>query len=55
MAAIIAIIAFSIGLVLRLASISKGVFLTPETFLYIGLIALSVADVTGGWYPQRRA
>ena len=39
---IAAIIAFCIALILWLASVSKGVFLTPETFEFIGLICLSV-------------
>lgn len=53
MAAVIAIVSFSIALILWLASVSKGVFLTPETFQLIGLIALAVAHVTGGWPTVR--
>ena len=52
--AVVAVIAFSIGLVLWLASVSKGVFLTPETFAFIGGIALSIEHVHPGWYPTRR-
>jgi len=49
--AVIAVISFAIGLVLWLASVSKGVFLTPETFVFIGAIALSVESIKPGWRP----
>jgi hypothetical protein len=39
---IAAIVAFAIALILWLASVAKGVFLTPETFELIGFICLSI-------------
>lgn len=37
-----AIVAFAVALILHLASVSKGVFLTAATFALIGLLCLSV-------------
>lgn len=51
---IAAIVAFAIALILQLASISRGVLLTPWTFVIIGLLAMAV-HVTFGWLPARRA
>lgn len=53
--AVVAVIAFSVALVLRLASVSKGVFLAPDTFVLIGFIALAVEHISPGWRPYRRA
>jgi hypothetical protein len=39
---IAAIVAFIVALILWLASVSKGVFLTAETFELIGFICLAV-------------
>jgi hypothetical protein len=39
---IAAIVAFAIALILQLASVSKGVFLTVTTFALIGLLCLAV-------------
>ena len=39
---IAAIVAFAIELILWLASVGKGVFLTAETFELIGFICLSI-------------
>jgi hypothetical protein len=47
-----AIVAFAIALILQLASVSKGVVLTPGTFTLIGLLCLAVHVVTG-WWPVR--
>ena len=47
-----AIVAFVVALILQLASVSKGVFLTVETFTLIGFICLAVHLVTG-WLPWR--
>ena len=47
-----AIVAFVVALILQLASVSKGVFLTVETFTLIGLLCLAVHVVTG-WLPWR--
>ena len=46
------VVAFAIALILQLASVSKGVFLTAETFTIIGLLCLAVHLVTG-WLPWR--
>ena len=43
---IAAIVAFVVALILWVASVSKGVFLTPETFTLIGFVCLSVHLVT---------
>lgn len=37
-----AIVAFAIALILDLAQVSKGVFLTVETFTLLGLICLAI-------------
>jgi hypothetical protein len=37
-----AIVAFAIALILQLASLDKGVFLTAATFTIIGLLCLAV-------------
>ena len=50
---IAAIVAFAVALILQLASTGKGVFLTPATFVIIGLLCLAVHMVTG-WWPARR-
>lgn len=50
---IAAIIAFAVALILQLASVSKGVLLTPSTFVILGLLCLAVHIVTG-WAPWRR-
>ena len=42
MAGIAAVVALAIALILKLASVSKGVLLTPETFTIIGLLCLAV-------------
>jgi hypothetical protein len=39
---IAAIVAFAVALILQLASVSKGVFLTVTTFTLIGLLCLAV-------------
>ncbi len=51
---IAAIVAFVVALILQLASVSKGVFLTVETFTLIGLLCLAVHVVTG-WLPWKRS
>lgn len=53
MAGIAALVAFAVALILWLASVSKGVFLTPETFTLIGFICLTVHLL--GWLPLRRS
>jgi len=47
-----AIVAFAVALILQLASVSKGVFLTVTTFALIGFICLAVHLC--GWLPLRR-
>ena len=47
-----AVVAVAIALILRLASIAKGTFLTWETFALIGLLLLILHLVTG-WWPNR--
>jgi hypothetical protein len=39
---IAAIVAFAVAVILQLASVSKGVLLTVETFTLIGLLCLAV-------------
>lgn len=39
---IASIVAFAIALILQLASVSKGVFLTVTTFMLIGLLCLAI-------------
>lgn len=48
-----AIVAFVVALILQLASVSKGVVLTVETFTLIGFVCLAVHVVTG-WWPVHR-
>lgn len=48
-----AVVAFAIALILQLASVSKGVFLTVDTFELIGLICL--AAHLNGWLPLHRS
>ena len=50
---IAAIVAFAVALILQLASVGKGVFLTVATFTILGLLLLAVHLVTG-WWPARR-
>ena len=51
---IAAIIAFVVGLILWLASISQGQILTWQAFTLLGLACLSVHVVTG-WLPIHRS
>jgi hypothetical protein len=51
---IAAVVAFAVALILQLANVGKGVFLTVATFVITGLLCLSVHLVTG-WWPARRA
>lgn len=53
MAGIAAIVAFAVALILQLASVSKGVLLTPSTMVIIGLLCLAVHIVAGPWWPRR--
>ena len=53
MIGIAAVVAFAIALILRLAGVSKGVLLTADTFVIIGLLCLAV-HVVFGWLPLRR-
>jgi hypothetical protein len=55
MAGIAAVIAFAIALILQLASVSKGVLLTPWTFVIIGLLCLAVHVVITAGVPWRSA
>jgi hypothetical protein len=50
---IAAIVAFAVALILDLASVAQGTFLTPGTFTLIGLLCLTV-HVVYPW-PQRNA
>lgn len=54
MLGIASIVAFAIALILQLASVSKGVLLTPWTFVIIGLLCLA-AHMVAGWWPRRSA
>ena len=54
MAGILAIVALAVALILQLASVSKGVLLTPWTFVIIGLLCLAIHLVAGPW-PRRSA
>jgi NADH:ubiquinone oxidoreductase subunit 6 (subunit J) len=47
--AVIAVVAFAVALILRLAEVSRGVVWTWETWGLIGLLALAVAHVSPGW------
>jgi hypothetical protein len=49
---IAAVVAFTVALILQLASVSKGAFLTVTTFELIGFICLSLHLL--GWLPLRR-
>ena len=51
--AVVAVVAFAVALILRLASVSNGIMWTPDTFALIGLVALAAAHITPGW-PWRR-
>jgi hypothetical protein len=46
---VIAVVAFVVALVLRLAEVARGVLLTWETFVIIGLVALAATHITPGW------
>ena len=48
---IAAIVAFTVALILQLASVSKGL-LSAATFVIAGLLCLAVHLVTG-WWPAR--
>ena len=50
---IAAIVAFAVALILQLAGVGQGNFLTVATFTLIGLLCLAVHIVTG-WWPTRR-
>ena len=52
MTGIAAVVAFTIALILQLASVSRGVLLTVTTFMLIGLICLSLHLL--GVLPLRR-
>jgi hypothetical protein len=52
MLGIAAVIAFAVALILQLASVHKGVFLTVTTFALIGFICLSLHLL--GVLPLRR-
>jgi hypothetical protein len=46
------IVAFALALILQLASVGKGAFLSAATFTIIGLLCLA-AHVVTGWWPAR--
>ena len=48
-----AIVAFAVALILQVASVSHGGFLTAQTFVIIGLLCLAL-DRGYGWYSDRR-
>jgi len=50
---IAAVVAFAVALILQLASVSKGVFLTVATFTLIGLLCLAV-HLVWPYTPWRR-
>ena len=50
---IASIVAFALALILWLASVHQGVFVTWQTFTIAGLLCLAVHVVTG-WWPARR-
>ena len=50
---IAAVVAFAIALILWLASVHQGVFLTWQAFTLIGLLCWAVHDATA-WWPARR-
>ena len=50
---IAAIVATALALILRLASITGGVFLTWQTFTILGLLLFFVHTAVG-WWPNRR-
>ena len=49
---IAAIVATALALILRLASIDEGVFLTWQTFTILGLLLFFVHTAVG-WWPTR--
>jgi hypothetical protein len=51
---IASVVAFAVALILDLASVHKGVFLTVTTFMLIGLLCLAIHMVYP-WQPWRRA
>ena len=51
MFAIVAVVSFSVALILNLAGISNGHF-DPETFMLAGLVFLALAACAPGW-PHR--
>ena len=50
------VVSFAVALILQVANVSKGHFLTPVTFAIIGLLCLAIHVTTiGGWWgPARR-
>ena len=38
-----------VALLLRVAEVARGVWLTWETFMLIGLVALAASHITPGW------
>lgn len=51
---IVAVVAFAIALLLRVAEVSRGVWLTWETFVIVGLLARALAQLEPGW-PWKRS
>ena len=51
---IAAIVAFAIALILQIAGVNQGNWLTVWTFTLIGLLCLAIHVVTG-WWPSRSA
>ena len=49
---IASIVSFAVALILQIASVSKGAFLTAATFTILGLLLLAMHLVTG-WAPWR--
>lgn len=50
---IAAIVAMALALILRLASIDEGVFLTWQTFTILGLLLFFIHTAVS-WWPARR-
>lgn len=50
---VVAVVAFAVALILRVAEVARGVLLTWETFVVVGLLAMALAQVSPGW-PWRR-
>ena len=48
-----AVVAFAIALILWLASVDQGTFLTWQAFTLIGLLCMA-AHMATGWWPTRR-